>query len=285
MSFYFAIGLVPASAQQSDSSEHSHQNGSTFICNEVAGRPGMMICARGEGTTARPNVETPAQSEDDGFPIFFIIFSGIAISSLIALFLFFRGARSKKLKAKAPTANEKNEEPQFFSKDQILWIKILYVVELILILLMPLAEHWIIAVALFIALAVITLSNWDMLLEVRRSFRSGDIGGHVITDETTTFKDVGGLEEAIEELRDVVALYKNPKEAELWDIRKPTGMLLIGPPGCGKTLLARATAGEANMNFIAFLGAEIGSSYVRSGAQEVKDIFAKARIQNPTLLF
>lgn len=101
----------------------------------------------------------------------------------------------------------------------------------------------------------------------------------------TTFKDVAGVEEAKEELEEIVDFLKNPKKYILLGAKIPKGVLLVGPPGCGKTLLARAVAGEANVPFFHISGSEFIELFVGVGASRVRDLFAKAKKGLPAIVF
>src|SRR5947208_1245337 len=101
----------------------------------------------------------------------------------------------------------------------------------------------------------------------------------------TTFKDVAGVDEAVEELREVVDFLRNPKKYQRLGGRIPKGVLLLGPPGCGKTLLARAVAGEANVPFFFMSGSEFVEMFVGLGAARVRELFAQAKEKAPCLVF
>ncbi|HYO60753.1 MAG TPA: AAA family ATPase, partial [Actinomycetota bacterium] len=100
-----------------------------------------------------------------------------------------------------------------------------------------------------------------------------------------TYKDVGGAEEAVLELSEVVDYLKNPDRYEDIGAVPPKGVLLFGPPGCGKTLIARATAGEAGVPFFSVAGAEFVESLVGVGAARVRDLFARVRAVAPAIVF
>jgi len=100
-----------------------------------------------------------------------------------------------------------------------------------------------------------------------------------------TFKDVAGVEEAKEELKEIVDFLKNPKKYQKLGARTPKGVILIGPPGCGKTLLARAVAGEAGVPFFSIAGSEFMEMLVGVGAARVRDLFATAKKNAPSIIF
>ena len=100
-----------------------------------------------------------------------------------------------------------------------------------------------------------------------------------------TFKDVAGVKEAKEELVEVVDFLRNPKKFSALGAKIPKGVLLMGAPGTGKTLLARAVAGEANVPFLHISGSEFVEMFVGVGASRVRDLFAKAKKTAPCIIF
>ena len=104
-------------------------------------------------------------------------------------------------------------------------------------------------------------------------------------DSDTTFADVAAADEAIVELAEVRDYLADPSSFAAMGALPPKGVLLMGPPGCGKTLLARAVAGEANANFFSMSGSEFVESLVGVGAARVRDLFAQARANAPAILF
>jgi len=103
--------------------------------------------------------------------------------------------------------------------------------------------------------------------------------------EKITFNDVAGLQESKQELMEVVDFLKNPKKFLQMGARIPRGVLLMGPPGCGKTLLARAVAGEANVPFFHISGSEFVELFVGVGAGRVRDLFNTAKKNAPCIIF
>ncbi|QSJ20984.1 ATP-dependent zinc metalloprotease FtsH [Nostoc sp. UHCC 0702] len=99
------------------------------------------------------------------------------------------------------------------------------------------------------------------------------------------FDDVAGIEEAKEELQEVVTFLKQPERFTAVGARIPKGVLLIGPPGTGKTLLAKAIAGEASVPFFSISGSEFVEMFVGVGASRVRDLFKKAKDNAPCLIF
>ncbi|MCC6534969.1 MAG: ATP-dependent zinc metalloprotease FtsH [Burkholderiales bacterium] len=105
------------------------------------------------------------------------------------------------------------------------------------------------------------------------------------TDTKVTFDDVAGVDEAKEELKEVVSFLKSPQEYSRLGGRLPKGVLLVGPPGTGKTLLARAVAGEAGVPFLSISGSEFVEMFVGVGAARVRDLFEQARQKAPAIIF
>lgn len=100
-----------------------------------------------------------------------------------------------------------------------------------------------------------------------------------------TFKDVAGIEDAKIELMEIVDFLKNPKQYIKFGIKMPKGVLMVGPPGVGKTLIAKAVAGEANVPFFYQNGASFVQIYVGMGAKRVRELFSKARAYAPSIVF
>jgi len=100
-----------------------------------------------------------------------------------------------------------------------------------------------------------------------------------------SFDDVAGVDEAKEELKEIVEFLQNPKKYTNLGGRIPKGVLLVGPPGTGKTLLARAVAGEAKVPFFSLSGSEFVEMFVGVGAARVRDLFAQAEVKAPCIVF
>ena len=102
---------------------------------------------------------------------------------------------------------------------------------------------------------------------------------------TVTFADVAGVEEAKQELAEVVEFLKEPEKFIALGARIPKGVLMVGPPGCGKTLLAKAVAGEAGVPFFSISGSEFVEMFVGVGASRVRDLFDQAKRHSPCIIF
>jgi len=108
---------------------------------------------------------------------------------------------------------------------------------------------------------------------------------YVETKTGVKFEDVAGADEAKDELKEVVDFLKNPERYGRLGARVPKGILLVGPPGIGKTLLARAVAGEAGVPFFSISGSEFVEMFVGVGAARVRDLFEQARKMKPCIIF
>jgi cell division protease FtsH len=143
--------------------------------------------------------------------------------------------------------------------------------------------------------AVVFVGIW--ILMMRRFGQKGGLGGgfmaigkskakvYVETDTKVTFADVAGIDEAEDELQEIVSYLKNPAAYGRLGGRMPKGVLLVGPPGTGKTLLAKAVAGEAGVPFFSISGSEFVEMFVGVGAARVRDLFEQARQKAPAIIF
>ena len=104
-------------------------------------------------------------------------------------------------------------------------------------------------------------------------------------DLGVTFHDVAGIDEAVEEVREVVDFLKSPEKYQKLGGRIPKGVLLVGPPGTGKTLLAKAIAGEAGVPFFSLSGSDFVEMFVGVGAARVRDMFQQAEAKAPCIIF
>jgi cell division protease FtsH len=134
---------------------------------------------------------------------------------------------------------------------------------------------------------------WFLFRRTRDSFFGGLMGGfskspakrYEMGDKPVTFNDVAGLEGVKRELEEIVEFLKNPEKFQRLGGRVPKGVLLMGPPGTGKTLLGRAVAGEAGVPFYSVSGSEFIQMFVGVGASRVRDLFATAKENAPSILF
>jgi len=118
-------------------------------------------------------------------------------------------------------------------------------------------------------------------------FSFGQSKARIFTKDTPkiTFNDVAGVDEAKQELTEIVDFLKNPGKYKAMGARTPKGVLMIGPSGTGKTLLARATAGEAGVAFFSMAGSEFMEMLVGVGASRVRDLFSTAKKSQPAIIF
>jgi cell division protease FtsH len=144
---------------------------------------------------------------------------------------------------------------------------------------------------------VLLIGVWMFLMR-RATGGMGGAGGQIFnigkskanlydkdTRVSVTFDDVAGLDEAKEEVKEVVDFLKNPKKYTSLGAKIPKGVLLVGPPGTGKTLLAKAMAGEAQVPFFSISGSDFVEMFVGVGASRVRDLFKQAREKAPCIIF
>jgi cell division protease FtsH len=144
-----------------------------------------------------------------------------------------------------------------------------------------------------VALPVAVLVGVLLLVLRRRSGAGGPAGAFGraparkrSTDvPPTTFGDIAGVDEALEELREITEILADPTRFESLGARIPKGVLLSGPPGTGKTLLARAVAGEAGVPFFSISGSDFVEMFVGVGASRVRDLFERAKQRAPAIVF
>jgi cell division protease FtsH len=155
--------------------------------------------------------------------------------------------------------------------------------------LLPMILSWVVPILLFFGV-------WVFLSKRMTKAMGGPGGGlmsigkskakvYVETDTKKTFADVAGVDEAKEELKEIVSFLKDPKAYGRLGARMPKGVLLVGPPGTGKTLLAKAVAGEAGVPFFSISGSEFVEMFVGVGAARVRDLFEQARAKAPAIIF
>jgi cell division protease FtsH len=133
---------------------------------------------------------------------------------------------------------------------------------------------------------------WFMMRQVsgsnNRAMSFGQSGAKLMDESThkrVTFADVAGIKEAREELKEIVEFLRFPQKFFSLGAKIPKGALLLGPPGVGKTLVARAVAGEANVPFFHISGSEFVEMFVGVGASRVRDLFKKAKRNSPCIVF
>ncbi|HEX3806182.1 MAG TPA: ATP-dependent zinc metalloprotease FtsH [Gaiellaceae bacterium] len=138
---------------------------------------------------------------------------------------------------------------------------------------------------LFVGLIVFAMRRTGGVQSMLGQFGRSRARTYEPTGDRVTFADVAGIDEAKEELSEVVDYLKNPDKYRRLGARVPHGVLLSGPPGTGKTLLARAVAGEANVPFFSMAASEFVEAIVGVGAARVRDLFLKAREAAPAIIF
>lgn len=154
--------------------------------------------------------------------------------------------------------------------------------------------NWLTVISWIIPLGLL-IFFWIFIL---RSSRAGGTGSSFFnfgkstaklmdrnTKSTTTFNDVAGLKEAKVEIKEIVDFLKNPETYTKLGAKIPKGVLLVGPTGTGKTLMARAVAGEAQVPFFSLSGSEFVEMFVGVGASRVRDLFKKAKESAPSIIF
>ena len=145
---------------------------------------------------------------------------------------------------------------------------------------------------------IIIIGVWIFLMRRMSGGGAGGPGGQIFnigkskaklfdknTDVKVTFKDVAGLEGAKEEIQEIVDFLKNPQKYTILGGKIPKGALLVGSPGTGKTLLAKAVAGEAKVPFFSLSGSDFVEMFVGVGASRVRDLFKQAKDKSPSIIF
>ncbi|MCB5245656.1 MAG: ATP-dependent zinc metalloprotease FtsH [Candidatus Cloacimonetes bacterium] len=152
-------------------------------------------------------------------------------------------------------------------------------------------SHWASILSYLLPLVLIILFWWLMMRGVSKqntqAFSFGKSKARLHQGERTavTFKDVAGVDEAKEELQEIVDYLKEPRKFQKLGARIPRGVLLVGRPGTGKTLLARAVAGEAGVPFYSISGSDFVEMFVGVGAARVRDLFDQAKKNAPCITF
>ncbi len=145
---------------------------------------------------------------------------------------------------------------------------------------------------------ILIIGIWIFIMRRMSSGGGGGPGGQIFnigkskaklfdekTDIKTSFKDVAGLEGAKEEIQEIVDFLKNPEKYTSLGGKIPKGALLVGQPGTGKTLLAKAVAGEAKVPFFSLSGSDFVEMFVGVGASRVRDLFKQAKEKSPSIIF
>ncbi len=162
---------------------------------------------------------------------------------------------------------------------------------------MTIENRWMDVILGFLPIIII-IGVWIFLMRRMSGGGAGGAGGQIFnigkskaklfdqnTEVKTTFKDVAGLEGAKEEIQEIVDFLKNPKKYTILGGKIPKGALLIGSPGTGKTLLAKAVAGEAKVPFFSLSGSDFVEMFVGVGASRVRDLFKQAKDKSPSIIF
>ncbi len=145
---------------------------------------------------------------------------------------------------------------------------------------------------------IVIIAVWIFIMRRMSGNAGGGAGGQIFNigkskaklfdekkDVKTTFKDVAGLEGAKEEVQEIVDFLKNPNKYTILGGKIPKGALLVGQPGTGKTLLAKAVAGEAKVPFFSLSGSDFVEMFVGVGASRVRDLFKQAKDKSPSIIF
>ena len=143
---------------------------------------------------------------------------------------------------------------------------------------------WIVPIAIFFLIWRYAMKKMGPGMGVM-SFSKSKAKLFAQNETKTTFADVAGIDEARQELQEVVEFLKNPEKFQKLGGRIPKGVLLVGAPGTGKTLLAKAVAGEAKVPFFTISGSEFVEMFVGVGASRVRDLFSQATAQAPCIIF
>mgnify|MGYP000355489669 CR=1 FL=1 len=147
---------------------------------------------------------------------------------------------------------------------------------------------WVLPAVIFVGIWIFAMKRFGGKQGIGGGFMNlGKSKAKVYVESNTgvTFDDVAGVDEAKDELKEVVGFLKDPKAHGRLGGRLPKGVLLVGPPGTGKTLLAKAVAGEAGVPFFSISGSEFVEMFVGVGAARVRDLFEQARAKAPAIIF
>ena len=144
---------------------------------------------------------------------------------------------------------------------------------------------WVFPLLIIVALWLFLIRRMNPGSQVLNIGKNKAVLFDAMGDQKLTFKDVAGLDEAKEEVVEVVEFLKNPKRFTRLGGKLPKGVLLVGPPGTGKTLLAKAVAGEAGTPFFSLSGSDFVEMFVGVGAARVRDLFRQAKEKAPCIIF
>jgi cell division protease FtsH len=149
---------------------------------------------------------------------------------------------------------------------------------------------WNLAIQLLIPIAFFALLWWLLIRQAQNTNQQAMAFGRsrakpLVGKVDVTFADVAGVDEAKEELREIVDFLKTPDKFQALGAKIPKGLLLMGAPGTGKTLLARAIAGEAGVPFFSMSGSDFVEMFVGVGASRVRNLFQEAKKQTPSIIF
>jgi cell division protease FtsH len=156
----------------------------------------------------------------------------------------------------------------------------------------PPPSNWLPIVLTYLLPLLLLVGFWFFMFRQsqaggNQAFSFGKSRARLFLDDRprVTFNDVAGVEEVKEELEEEIEFLKTPKKFQALGAKIPKGVLLVGPPGCGKTLLARAVAGEASVPFFSVSGSEFVEMFVGVGASRVRDLFGQAKKYAPCIVF
>ncbi len=157
---------------------------------------------------------------------------------------------------------------------------------------LPPPSNWLQMVLIYGLPLILLIGFWYFMYRQsqgggNQAFSFGKSKARLFLDDRprVTFNDVAGVDEVKEELQEEIEFLKNPKKFQALGAKLPKGVLLVGPPGCGKTLLARALAGEAGVPFFSVSGSEFVEMFVGVGASRVRDLFSQAKKYAPCIVF
>ncbi len=143
----------------------------------------------------------------------------------------------------------------------------------------------VIPLLLFVVAGVIIMNRMGAMNSNKQAFDFSKSRARLEDDIKVRFSDVAGCDEEKEEMQEIIEYLKNPKKFARMGARIPKGIIMVGAPGTGKTLLAKAVAGEANVPFYSISGSDFVEMFVGVGASRVRDMFAKAKKTAPCMIF